>query len=871
MNFKVLLLVAFIVLYQTGFAQLSNIVAGEYFFESDPGFGAATPLPAFTANQNVDLSFLASTSGVPKGMRTLGIRVRDSNNVWSMPMYTLVYVTADSPGVIENISGAEYFFDNDPGVASATAIAIGTAAPVVDVTFAANSAGLSVGMHIFGLRIRNAFGEWGMPSYTPIYVDRSRTITKLEYFFDTDPGIGNGTEVAITPATNSLDADFVLNTSSLSPATHTLGVRVAGDNDFWGIAETVDFVICATGTPKFSADVACEGSPTTFKDGSDFLPGDVLSWDFDSDGKEDATGDGDQAFTYPAAGGYTATLTLDRSGCLASTSVPVSVDEGATVSLALVEPVCQSDDAAVVATVEGGGVSKGTWSTSGDGVFNNASLLDTDYEPGPIDAANGSVTVTFTTEKPEGACLPAVASTIITVELDPTADAGGVVNICGGSSVTLAGSIGGSASSAVWTTTGDGTFDDQNLLSATYTPGPNDVAGGRVDLWLTTDDPPGSCGEGDDEMVLLIATPPNVNAGPDLSICGNAVATLGATVSGTTGVTWTTAGDGSFDSPNSLDPDYTPGPGDIVAGSVLVMLTSDPSGVCPSQNDEVTIVFTKDIIISAQSVSTRISQNESVDLESGGTFNIGDVLSATILASATKGIAQVVSGSVLQYHANNGTVGRDSVEVRICNQCNQCDAAFIVFNIQNEPPVINIPAIQTTSGNQVVIPVITSVIDLNQNIDPSSIVILQAPLSGASAAIDASFNLVLDYGNVPFAGTDQLTVQVCDDLGICTQHVVMIEVGPLSTTVEIYNAIAPNSSGDNRFMRIMNLPEGNKVSIYNRWGDRVFSVNNYNNDVPGRRFEGTSENGKALPTGVYFYRIEIPGKPLVTGYLSLRQ
>jgi hypothetical protein len=78
-------------------------------------------------------------------------------------------------------------------------------------------------------------------------------------------------------------------------------------------------------------------------------------------------------------------------------------------------------------------------------------------------------------------------------------------------------------------------------------------------------------------------------------------------------------------------------------------------------------------------------------------------------------------------------------------------------------------------------------------------------------------------------------------------------------------------------MRIFNLPEGNNVSIYSRWGDKVFEVDNYDNDVGGRRFEGSNANGKPLPSGTYFYKILIPagsnpgGPEIITGYISLKQ
>lgn len=74
-------------------------------------------------------------------------------------------------------------------------------------------------------------------------------------------------------------------------------------------------------------------------------------------------------------------------------------------------------------------------------------------------------------------------------------------------------------------------------------------------------------------------------------------------------------------------------------------------------------------------------------------------------------------------------------------------------------------------------------------------------------------------------------------------------------------------------MRIDHLPEGsNRVSIFNRWGDKVFEVENYESGVPGKRFEGLSDSGKMLPTGTYFYKIEFDKSiKSLTGYLSLKQ
>lgn len=92
--------------------------------------------------------------------------------------------------------------------------------------------------------------------------------------------------------------------------------------------------------------------------------------------------------------------------------------------------------------------------------------------------------------------------------------------------------------------------------------------------------------------------------------------------------------------------------------------------------------------------------------------------------------------------------------------------------------------------------------------------------------------------------------------------------------LNVFNGFSPGKDDEvNSYFRIGNIErvsEKNKVTIYNRWGDVVFEVNNYNNSDASKRFEGVSDKGKDLPSGTYFYKIEITGKTL-TGYLSLKR
>jgi gliding motility-associated-like protein len=67
------------------------------------------------------------------------------------------------------------------------------------------------------------------------------------------------------------------------------------------------------------------------------------------------------------------------------------------------------------------------------------------------------------------------------------------------------------------------------------------------------------------------------------------------------------------------------------------------------------------------------------------------------------------------------------------------------------------------------------------------------------------------------------------------------------------------------------LEPENRVTIYNRWGDRVYEVSNYDN--ASRRFEGASDSGKELPSGTYYYKIEFPSgnHGAMKGHITLRR
>ncbi|MBE0639523.1 MAG: HYR domain-containing protein, partial [Bacteroidales bacterium] len=159
-------------------------------------------------------------------------------------------------------------------------------------------------------------------------------------------------------------------------------------------------------------------------------------------------------------------------------------------------------------------------------------------------------------------------------ELLPTVSAGENQVICSNQAFTISGATATNYSSIEWTTFGTGEFiSGQGTLTPTYTLSAGDISAGQVVIGVTAT---GGCRSVSDEMVLTVWKQPEVDAGPDLSICfgENAVLT-GATATDYHFLSWTSSGNGTFNYPQALNPTYTPAVGEF--GAFTLTLTAIPT------------------------------------------------------------------------------------------------------------------------------------------------------------------------------------------------------------------------------------------------------------------------------------------------------
>ncbi len=200
------------------------------------------------------------------------------------------------------------------------------------------------------------------------------------------------------------------------------------------------------------------------------------------------------------------------------------------------------------------------------------------------------------------------------------------------------------------------------------------------------------------------------------------------------------------------------------------------------------------------------------------------------------------------------------------------DATTFTATFCNQPPVITTTSISTTVEGTVTVLLSSLLSDPDGNLDLSTLKIVKQPTSGATASLDASSQLILNYAGRLFSGTDELTIEVCDFSGQCVQQVLAVEV---IGDITIYNGISPNGDGLNDtwlilYIDVLTETKENKVFVYNRWGDVVFEAENYDNkDIV---FKGLNKSGNELPSGTYFYKIEFgSGRKTLTGYLAVKK
>jgi gliding motility-associated-like protein len=88
--------------------------------------------------------------------------------------------------------------------------------------------------------------------------------------------------------------------------------------------------------------------------------------------------------------------------------------------------------------------------------------------------------------------------------------------------------------------------------------------------------------------------------------------------------------------------------------------------------------------------------------------------------------------------------------------------------------------------------------------------------------------------------------------------------------ITVYNGFTPDGDGLNDNWIIENIENysNNTVTIFNRWGNKIWNTTNYNNS--SNVWDGKTQGGATLTSGTYFYVIEFEnGSGIKKGWVEL--
>jgi len=742
----------------------------------------------------------------------------------------------------QTINRAEYFIDTDPGNGNGTAVTVSTPSANINLNFNINMNALSTGFHTLGFRFQQNSGLWGHPSHTLFYITpltpSASNLVAAEYFFDNDPGFGNGTPFSFTPGSTITIPALNINIGSLSPGFHFISFRFRDDKGRWTHASAQSFYII----PPTTLDPATSITRIEYFFNTDLGPGNNTSIPI--------TAGSPQNNSFPV------TLPGSLPSGFHKIGFRYRDDKGrwshAETRSFYITPSLGAVNRQIVAAEYYIDSPLGTGTPIPIPGITPGATIDQLVALDMTGVPTGNHTLSIRIKDSEGLWSYLVTENFtVSACIPPSPPAAPGVNRCNHGTVTLTATGATGEQLYRW-------YDDPLLNNLLFT-GPSyttPLLTASRNYYVSIFDPGTSC---ESSRVTVTATvtqivKPNINPSGTLSICGGSAVFLSAPASFTQYI-WTKDGNALSDATQQILATQT--------GSYTLQVGD---GTCQS---EVSDAFTLTVIpapakpVITVTGSTTICGTGSVDLTGPGGFDYvwsNGATTQTITVSQTGVFFLIVKTP----GANCPSSPSDPIVVTVLTP--PCGGG----SPTNAPPVINSTPLASQIEGKVEVDLTQLISDPDNNIDFTTLSVVNSITSrGAPATIDASYFLQIDYTGNPFTGTDRITLEVCDLSGLCVQQVIDIEV---VGAVVVYNGITPDGDGINDFLFIkyIDIVEGasqNRVMIFNRWGDVVFDIENYNNI--DRVFTGLSKNGAELPSGTYFYKIELSGKKPLTGFITL--
>lgn len=141
----------------------------------------------------------------------------------------------------QSTSKVEYFWDNDPGYGNGTVVSATTGDNNVTIDFSK----VDCGVHTLWIRAQDNKGNWSQTIGKPILINKNvaTTISKIEYFWDKDPGYDKATPInAVSLGNNECGIDI----SDIETGAHLFCLRAKDDTGEWSTVISKPIYIFST-------------------------------------------------------------------------------------------------------------------------------------------------------------------------------------------------------------------------------------------------------------------------------------------------------------------------------------------------------------------------------------------------------------------------------------------------------------------------------------------------------------------------------------------------------------------------------------------------------------------------------------------------
>ena len=292
------------------------------------------------------------------------------------------------------------------------------------------------------------------------------------------------------------------------------------------------------------------------------------------------------------------------------------------------------------------------------------------------------------------------------------------------------------------------------------------------------------------------------------------------------------------------------------------IVVCDDLGICDTTTIVVTVLLQPGIIVD----TIMVGDTGTVCIDT--TELAGNLVSMTNICPAQSGDFVVFDLIDSSYCVNYEGLspGDNSACIVICDDLGVCDTTTIIVTVLTN--VIDLPIavddIDTTLINQDIVLNISGNDTINGTLD--TMYVLTPPAFGS---LEINTDQTVRYSPDPDYCNNEIpdayTYVICNMNGCDTATVTIWVLCETGGDLTIYNGFSPNGDNINDVFMIRGV-EGypnNVLCIFNRWGNRVYYKEGYDNT-----FDGTWES-TTLPDGTYFYVFDDGVGNKFSGYVQI--